>query len=105
MITIDYSKKNDFQHARNECARLLPLIHASIDDDRRLDQLLLEGAYDYWVRRMEIISGMEELANPDYDRQLDTYAQEVAKWIMMRESGQLDEDMTLPRFPDRVIPF
>jgi hypothetical protein len=104
-IAIDYSKKNDFEHARHECARLLPLIHAAIDNDSKLDQMLLEAAYDYWVRRMEILSGLAELANPDFEAEVKAYSREVAKWLMMQENGQLDADMKFPTFPSRDIPF
>lgn len=102
---IDYTKKNDFDHARNECARLDALIRKAIDEDRDNDRMFLEEAYDYWTRRMEILSGLAELANPDYEQDVKRYAEELAKWIMMRENGQIDPDMRRPRFPERNIPF
>lgn len=102
---IDYTKKNDFEHARNECARLDALLRKAIDNGNILKEMVLEEEYNYWARRMEILSGLDELANPDYAEKVKQYAQELAKWIMMRENGQIDPDMRRPRFPERNIPF
>lgn len=102
---IDYTKKNDFDHARNECARLDALIRKAIDNGNILKEMVLEEEYNYWARRMEILSGLADLANPDYEQDVKRYAEELAKWIMMRENGQIDPDMRRPRFPERNIPF
>jgi len=40
-----------------------------------------------------------------YATDMKRYAEDVAKWLMMSENGQLDPEMEFPRLPIRQLNF
>jgi hypothetical protein len=68
-------------------------------------QRAAERELENWNRRLELLSGMYEIADREYIADMKRYAQDVAKWILMHESGQLDPEVRFPDLPMRHLPF
>ncbi len=77
----------------------------AIDRDDEKGQRAAERELENWNRRLELLSGMYEIADREYIAEMKRYAQDVAKWILMHENGQLDPEVKFPALPTRHIPF
>ena len=82
----------------------LRLLQAIESDDER-GQRAAERELENWNRRLELLSGMYEIADREYIADMKRYSEQVAKWILMQDSGQLDPEVRFPTLPTRHIPF